>query len=188
VRGLIVGGIGGGTAEAAYANAAVQIRRGRIKSTAELLEALTQIVPSDEAFRANFETATVYRIKTGLYLLLAIENAVAETAPPALPSSEDRQRYVAQMILPHAYEGAGWKGWSADQVSSLSRRLGNFALLPAGARMTGSSWEERQRLLRDSNLKTNVGVSELEQWEPQSVIERQRAFAVVAPEIWPLIP
>ena len=53
VRGLIVGGIGGGTAEKAYCGAAVKIRRGRIKTTVELLVELSPIVPSDSDFRGS---------------------------------------------------------------------------------------------------------------------------------------
>src|SRR5262249_625916 len=45
VRGLVVGGIGGGTYEKAYAAAAVKIRRGEIKSAVEVFADLSRLIP-----------------------------------------------------------------------------------------------------------------------------------------------
>src|SRR6266508_902611 len=53
-RGLIVGGIGGGTAEKAYCGAAAKIRKGDIKTTEEVLEEIKIIVPSDDEFLTAF--------------------------------------------------------------------------------------------------------------------------------------
>jgi Protein of unknown function DUF262/Protein of unknown function (DUF1524) len=188
VRGLIVGGIGGGTAETAYTNAAVDIRRHHLQTTSDVLASLETIVPNDEQFAGNFETATVYRIKTALYLLLAIERDATAVDRSAFVTSEQRLQHSAEAILPRSADPDAWPGWSDDQISALARRLGNFALLPAGTRLSRLSWEERRIVLGNSGLTTSASVGEHLSWSPDDVRERQRQFADRAPAIWPVIP
>jgi hypothetical protein len=188
VRGLIVGGLGAGTTEASYSNAAQQIRRGSLSNTAEVLEAIRQVVPEDAEFSATFETTAVYRIKTGAYLLLAIERYMGGNERPAFPTPSERAEYLAEALLPRNADPADWPGWTIQEISAFSRRLGNFALIQAGQRLSGRAWPDRRALLNASGLATNAKPADAERWRPALVVERQREFAERAPRIWPIFP
>jgi hypothetical protein len=188
VRGLVTGGIGGGTAETYYANAAVQIRRGSLRSVEAILEALTPIVPNDDEFVAAFRSASVYRIKTSVYLLLALERAASGGDEVAYPSPDERQQYIAQAIVPRGADPHDWPGWSSGTISAFGRRLGNFALLPAGSRLEGPTWSERRQGLAASGLGTSERAALVDLWTPDELAERQDEFATHVASIWPLMP
>jgi hypothetical protein len=183
-----VGGIGGGTTERYYADAAVQIRKGRLRTTGEILDAINPIVPNDDEFRANFESASVYRISAGRYLLLALERDASGAADAAAVSPSERIAYAAEAILPRGADPVDWPGWTASEISAFSRRLGNFALIPSGGRLTGLSWRERREILGASGARTSEVPARAEVWLPEMVRQRQSEFSERAAQIWPLLP
>jgi hypothetical protein len=189
VRGLIVGGIGGGTTERYYADAAVSIRKGNIRTTEDVLEAIRPIVPGDEEFRGNFEAAGVYRTNTGLYLLLALERALQETPRPAFMSAADRSGVHVEAVLPRGASPDDWPGWQPSDVSALTRRLGNFVLLPEGSRLVGRSWDERRLAVQAADAyAVNRSAANAEAWVPDTVRGRQTELAARAPDVWPSLP
>jgi hypothetical protein len=186
VRGLVVGGIGGGTTERYYTEAAQGIRRGRVRTTEDVFGVIRPIVASDEDFRARFEVSTVYRLRTATYLLLALERHSAGGEHPALPALDERSDLNAEAILPRSANPAEWPGWTPEQVSTLSRRLGNFALVPAGQHLTGG-WVTRRAVLERSQLRTNELPADVGDWDPDAVRHRQAEFAEQAIQVWPLL-
>ena len=65
VRGLISGGIGKGSTEKAYCNAAVNIRSGAIKNVSQLRTELAPVIASDLEFREAFRKAKVTKGRAG---------------------------------------------------------------------------------------------------------------------------
>jgi len=61
VRGIVVGGIGGGTTERYFCDAAVRVREGQLRTTEEVLAALKEVVPADEQFRRDAATVHIPR-------------------------------------------------------------------------------------------------------------------------------
>ena len=72
VRGVIAGGIGGGQAERYICDAAVAIRGGNVKNTAELKLKLAPTIASDTLFR-GFERYRTTGNAFARYILLAME-------------------------------------------------------------------------------------------------------------------
>jgi hypothetical protein len=184
VRGLIVGGIGAGTTEAAYSNAAVSIRRGWVTSTADVLDAIRPVVPDDTDFVAAFSTRSMYRVRTGAYLLLAVERFRNGLPRPAFPSPQDRDAHVVDAVLPRNADPQEWPGWTSATISAYSRRLGNFVLLPAGDRLPGRTWDQRKAGL-DYAVETTGDLASEQEWLPELIAQRQATLAAEAPNIWP---
>jgi hypothetical protein len=84
VRGLFVGGIGGGSYERTYGEAAVQIRKGAIKTTEDLFTAIDRSIPTDEDLKAAITIARVPRSNLARYYLLALERGLAGDKEPEL--------------------------------------------------------------------------------------------------------
>jgi hypothetical protein len=185
VRGLIVGGIGAGTTEASYSNAAVAIRRGSIRSTSDVIDAIEPIVPRDADFVEIFATRSIYRSKTALYLLLAIERWDRHGERAAFPGAAERSQYAAETILPRSADPNDWVGWDPSTVSGYTRRLGNFALLASGERLSGRTWNERRQVLATSEVAATRALATVPEWVPESVAIRQRRLAHRAVDVWP---
>ncbi|MBI3971299.1 MAG: DUF262 domain-containing protein [Chloroflexi bacterium] len=133
VRGLIVGGIGGGTAEKAYCGAAVKIRRGEIKTTGELLAELSPIVPSDSEFEEAFATARVPKANLARYYLIALENGKQGHKEPEFVPNSNEDQVNLEHVLPKRASASDWGAqFNADERRDDVHRLGNLALLQKG--------------------------------------------------------
>ena len=185
VRGLIVGGIGGGTTERYYSDAAVGIRHGRLATTADVFDAIQPVVPDDRVFESRFATTSVYRIRTGAYLLLALERDAAGELDAADVPALLRHQYTAEAVLPRGGDPEDWPGWTEDDVVALSRRLGNFVLVETRERFSGRPWPDRKAALNVGGLHTNEIPANAEHRLPEHVQGRQAEFASRAPFVWP---
>ena len=120
VRGLIVGGIGGGTAEKAYCSAAVKVRAGTVKTTNELLVELASIVPSDTSFADAFKIANVTKAGLARYYLIALEKGRRTKRSPNLSRTTMKIKSILSTFF----------------LSALSRLTGGQASPPTNARST----------------------------------------------------
>lgn len=186
VRGLVVGGIGGGTTERYYADAAIQVRQGRTATIAKVERLLDPILPSDDEFEEAFSRIRATRARLARYYLLGIENSIAGKPDPALVGRDEEAAAALVYILPRNADSNAWPEFSEDELAQMTLRLGNRALVPAASRrlFEQSDWEARRNLLSESPFAISRMITELMPWGPESIRERQRAMAGHALRVW----
>jgi Protein of unknown function DUF262/Protein of unknown function (DUF1524) len=187
VRGLIVGGIGGGTYERAYCDAAVKVRAGTIKNTKQLLNELSPIVPSDDEFRAAFERARVTKARIARYILLTLERQERGDREPELVPNSDEAEVNLEHVLPRNARPKDWPGFPEDQMGGWVHRIGNFVLLSAGpnGRIGNKPWNVKRPVLQGSKLALTKAAAGRDAWTQQEISERQVELAALAPAAWP---
>lgn len=190
VRGLIVGGIGGGAYERRYCEAAVKIRSGEIKTTAELLVELSPIVPSDREFKIAFAVARVTRGTLARYYLSALERAAMGTSEPELVPNEDEEQVNLEHVMPKNAKAPQWSRFTADERKAYVNRLGNMALLKKSQnnRIGNKPFAAKKPVLQSSSLLLTEEVGKEADWTPSAVDERQSKLAELAVKTWPLKP
>lgn len=169
VRGLIVGGIGGGTTERYYAEAAVMLSAGRISSAQEVMASLEPIIPTDIDFQAQFAVRRIHKSGMLRYLLRALGDGAA------VPATDERDFVALPVLTRPEYEPL----LSLDEDDPLDKRIGNYLLVPkADTGEIRNSVEKRLGLVRQY-------ARDADEWLHHGVNERQAALASAAVETWP---
>jgi len=174
VRGLIVGGIGGGTTERAYAEAAVAVNEGRVASAAAVFKELVDVVPTDESFRQAFATRRINRTTIAKYLLVALAQLERGSQEPRAVPDEVESRFRLHGKLPRNADPKDWQEFQPDELSQWAFRLGNLFVTEHG----GTSAEEAPA---GEQLKTR-------KWSPIAITTRQEELADKAVRLWPRRP
>lgn len=187
VRGLLVGGIGGGSTERAYCDAAVKIRGGDIKTVAELRSELSAIIPSDEEFRVAFATARIPKAGIARYLLIALQKGADNKAEPELVPNEDEDQVNLEHILPKSSKRTDWSAFSEEDAKAYTHRLGNMALLSKGpnGRIGNKAWTIKKPILAESMLSLTNQTSAAQDWNIEEIEERQTRLGELAVSVWP---
>jgi hypothetical protein len=172
VRGLIVGGIGGGTTERYYAEAAVAVTQGRVRTAEQVLIRLEPIVPGDREFFSQFAARRVYKTRLLSYYLHALSerNAVPGT------------REVRTVAIPILSAGVLATIPTSDVEQQQLRRIGNYILV-----------DEREvwRLESDDEARLDLVreyASDWIEWLTDGIEHRQRTLARDAAFTWPREP
>lgn len=174
VRGLIVGGIGGGTTERAYAEAAVLVTDGAITTTDEVYAELTPIIPTDEAFETVFAGRRINRTRIAKYLLVALVQMEQGNDNPLIVTDRTESAYSLKQLMPRRAGADDWDHFTDDDVSEYVFRLGNQMVIDEEGR-PGPATDRLPDPLDDAP----------ESWTPEAIDERQRYLASLAPVIWP---
>ncbi|MDN4474641.1 DUF262 domain-containing protein [Demequina sp. SYSU T00192] len=187
VRGLVVGGIGGGTTERAYCDAAVKIRSGEIKTVDETRAELASIIASDDEFRAAFANVRVPRSALARYYLAALEKDARGDAEPELVPNSDEDQVNLEHVLPKNSTRSEWPAFTDDSAKAYAFRLGNMALLQKGpnGRIGNKPWGVKRPVLATSQLSLTQGAAEHAEWDAATIESRQAEFAEAAVSIWP---
>jgi Protein of unknown function DUF262/Protein of unknown function (DUF1524) len=170
VRGLIVGGIGGGTTERAYAEAAVSVSEGEARTTTSVFKELASVIPSDEGFREAFRSKRVNRTRISKYMLIALAKAEEGLSNPAIVSDGEDAEWNLEHVLPRNPDPGKWSKFDEDEIGQWSLRLGNLFV---------------------THPDMTVGVSgppDTKGWSPQRIVERQEAMAAMVVDLWPRRP
>lgn len=186
VRGVIVGGIGGGTTEKAYSQAALKVRSGAVKSTGALLKELAAIVPTDDEFKDAFERARVTKNRIARYLLLALERQKMGTAEPELVPNEDEGQVNLEHVLPRNPTEKDWPAFTETEVETWAYRIGNLALLAVGpnGKIGNKPWSVKKPVLKASGLQLTNLAGGSDDWTQESIADRQRQLAKLAVSTW----
>ncbi|KAB2813102.1 DUF262 domain-containing protein [Pimelobacter simplex] len=168
VRGLIVGGIGGGTTERYYAEAAVAISSGRILTATQVVEQLDPIVPSDAEFNSQFSQRRINKLALVHYYLRAIASR------DVIPDADERDYVVMPVVRRADYEHL----LTEEDDDPIDRRIGNYILVPKG-RATEFASSIDLRLSEVRGYARNP-----DEWIKHGISERQAALASSATEIW----
>jgi hypothetical protein len=188
VRGLIVGGIGGGTAEKLYCNAAVKIRSGSVKTTEELLIELAPIVPSDASFHDAFKLASVTKANLARYYLIALEKGSKNEAEPEFVPNQNEEQVNLEHVLPkHAKEGDWGSCFTSDERKEYVHRLGNLALLQKGpnGRIGNKAFADKKTALSNSAFQLTKEIGVEPGWTKETISARQERLAALAVSVWP---
>jgi hypothetical protein len=124
VRGIIVGGIGGGSIERAYGEAAIAVSEGRAKNAADVFKELTSVIPTDEAFRQAFAVRRINRTTIAKYLLIALARAWASASDPSVVSASEDARYQLGSFIPRKAAPLDYPFFPADELAQWSTRIG----------------------------------------------------------------
>jgi hypothetical protein len=191
IRMLCAGSLGGGVAESAFCDAALEIRKKKVLSTAEILSKtrVGALVPSDELFKLAFaEWRAVPRLSR--YLLRALELERAGSDEPELVVNSDVDSVNLEHILPKNAKDADWAQFTPDERRLYVDRIGNHALLQKGknARIGNKSWAVKKPILAASQLTLTSSVAAESQWTKEAIVNRQIELAALAVKCWPREP
>ncbi|MCT9001675.1 DUF262 domain-containing protein [Microbacterium memoriense] len=186
VRGLVVGGIGGGTAEKAYCDAAVEVRTGAITSASGLLPALTSIVATDEEFARSFSTMRVPKTNISRYYLLAIERQLAQSDEPELVPNANEDEVNLEHVLPRRGTDQNWPSFPGDLKQQWVDRLGNHCLLKKSENnaIGNEPFSVKKPVLAGSSLALTNEIGSVDDWSADAIAERQARLAEIAPAVW----
>ena len=149
VRGLVVGGIGGGTTERAYGEPAVRVSEGSAVSTADVYEELSGVIAADEEFRRVFAGRRINRSRLAKYLLAALTQAEAGVGSPSIVSETTDSRLVLGTVMPRSAAPEEWPDFPHDDRACgwpLASATGRLALLARRNAWTSEPREVRERL------------------------------------------
>jgi Protein of unknown function DUF262/Protein of unknown function (DUF1524) len=187
VRGLVVGGIGGGVTEKAYSDAALKIRDGQIKATPELLAEVSEIIPSDHQFENAFKTVRVTRGPLARYYLNALERQSSGISQPELVPNSNEEEVNLEHILPKKAKSQDWPGLTLEVRENLVHRLGNLALLKKShnTQIGNESFKVKKPILANSQLGLTNAVGNTAKWDASAIDRRQVSLAALAVGAWP---
>jgi hypothetical protein len=188
VRGLIVGGIGGGTAEKNYCRAAAKIRKGEIKTTAEVLEEISGIVPSDEEFRTALLIARVPKGGLARYYLVALERGKKGEVEPELVPNANEEQVNLEHVLPKRASDRDWgRSFTSEERRDYLHRLGNLALLQKGpnGRIGNKPFSEKKVILSKSAFELTSEIGNQADWTKETIKARQERMATLGLSVWP---
>lgn len=190
VRGLVVGGIGGGRTEKAYCNAAVKIRAGAIKTASQLLAELAPIIASDDEFKESFAKARVTKASLARYYLLALERATEGTVQPELVPNANEDEVNLEHILPKKAKRADWPQFTPEERQAWVDRIGNLALLKKSQnrKIGNEPFSVKKPLLESSQLTLTRDVGTKSDWTPREIASRQADLAALAVGLWSRSP
>lgn len=187
VRGLVVGGVGGGQYEKVYCDAAAKIRNGTITNSDELLGILAPIVPSDTAFRRAFETVEVAKGVQARYYLASIERYMMHAQEPELVPNENVDEVNLEHILPKNASDTDWGAhFTCDERSGYLYRLGNQTLMKKtpNRNIGNKPFSAKKIVFAESDFLLTKNVSRYDDWTKDAIEERQKEMATYALEIW----
>lgn len=185
VRFLVYGGLGGGALETQYCQRAVEIRKGIIKSTKDLIEAM-KVVPSDSQFKSSFETARVSKNFLARYYLRVLERQNNGEAEPELIPNSNEEIVTLEHILPEN-PSEEWNEIDSETASSYHKRLGNMILLTRkiNSNIGNKGFKIKKTAFEDSKFELSKGVAKYIEWGPSQIDERQKFLAEIAVKAWP---
>lgn len=184
VRGLIVGGIGGGTTERYYAQAAQAVRKLKATSPKQVASILEPIIEADGIFVNSFSERRVNQERIALYYLSAFEQQARAVTDPSVVSRELTKGARVIHVLPRRASAKDWPAFKDEDLSRFALRLGNQILVDdvVTARQT---WQAKRSILSESSFLTTVMLDDVKRWTPSEIDKRQRVLAHAAPDIWP---
>jgi uncharacterized protein with ParB-like and HNH nuclease domain len=187
VRNLIVGAMGGGTLEKAYADKAKAIFTNNIKTSAELRDSLISIIPQDEVFKEQFRIATVSQPKNARYYLSSIENNKRGKQHPELLVNLNPDSVNLEHILPQNPEG-NYPTFTDEQHSAYYKRIGNLTLMKTkeNNEFKSSKFSDKKTKYAESELWITYSLASISEWNIDEINNRQSVLAELAVETWSL--
>ncbi|MFN5322624.1 MAG: DUF262 domain-containing protein [Planctomycetota bacterium] len=141
--------------------------------------------PSDDEFRRGFQTRDLYNFRNRSYWLRRLENHGRKERIAV-------DEYTIEHILPQNPElSAAWRhelgaDWKLVQERCL-HTLGNLTLTGYNAEYSDRPFAEKRDMqggFRESPLKLNAGLGQLDGWNEAAIQERAGRLAEIALDVW----
>lgn len=190
VRILIVGrSVGSGAIENNYAQRAVEIRRGDIKTARDLAATMRSIAPLDKEFATSFANITVSRSNLARYYLRTIEiQWMGSSIQPSIVPNSNEQMVNLEHILP-LNPSAAWGHIDPETAKAYHNRLGNLTLLQkkVNTEVGNSSFNEKAKNYRKSKFNITSSIATYSKWGVEEIDKRQSEMAQLAIKAWPIL-
>ncbi len=182
----VIGSFQANEQERVYHAEAQRISRGEHSSIRQIMGSLRPVYPDDERFRLSFREKSIGVAQTRnkrvvRYILFELERQASGNSH----DFEDN-RITLEHICPLNPED-GWNRFAEDDLDAQTSRLGNMALLEAGAnRDAGNAgYEAKRELFGKSRFRTTREIaSKYEDWTPETIDSRQDVMARGAAAVW----
>ena len=141
--------------------------------------------PSDEEFKRDLQTRDLYNFRSRSYWLRRLENHGRKERVPV-------DEFTIEHILPQNENlSASWKTalgpeWERVQQTWL-HSLGNLTLTGYNSEYSDRPFDEKRDMaggFKESPLKLNQGLGQLEQWTENAIKTRAGRLADMALEVW----
>ena len=187
VRLLIASTTRSASVELPLADAAHEVFTGRTKDFVNLKNFLDHIAPSDNAFHEAMRTARVSNSKLARYYLRAMEIAANTQPTPWFVPIQDSSVINLEHVLPKKPD-SNWPQFSAEEASAYVNRLGNQVLLDAKSNSSfgSASFGSKKPSYTASPYALTHSISQVGDWTPSAINDRQRDLADLAIKTWPL--
>ncbi|MCB1244689.1 MAG: DUF262 domain-containing protein [Verrucomicrobiae bacterium] len=186
---LIIGSSGKvGRVEDTYAKLAHRIHADKsFRSAHALNREIRPSLATDDEFRTAFAVARVSKPKLARYYLDSLERQLTGEDTPELVPNDDVLSVNLEHVVPKNPTGR-WGSLSLEEAAVLTSRLGNLALMKreSNEEAGNSSFEEKKSYYRNSAFKFTEKIADYDEWNGESVSERQNVMADVAVRCWPL--
>jgi hypothetical protein len=184
VRFLIYGGLG--YLETQYCEKAVEIRKDKIKTAKELVNAMKDVVPTDRLFSQAFANATVSKDYLARYYLRVLENQYTGVQEPELLPNANEEIVNLEHILPEN-PSADWGHIEPEIAKAYYKRIGNMALLQnkINSEIGNKGMKLKAPYYQDSKFELTKVLGKEETWDISNIEERQRMLAELAIKAWP---
>lgn len=172
--------------ERTYNSVAQRIASGELGSVAQTIRALAPIYVNDDLFRQNFaskvlRTSAARNKRIVRYILFKLEAHLTQHE-----YDFDSPRYNLEHILPE-HPAENWQQFSDEQMEASVYRLGNFAMLEAGANrdIGNRTFAEKRIVYTQSAFEVTRRITaDNDEWTVDRLAERQRWMARQATGIW----
>ena len=177
----VIGKLNPNILEKAYNAAAIEVNNGNLRTPKEIQKKLQDIYIDDESFKSSFSTKSFDTNKTKekklvRYILLSIENQNYQKDYHLLDTSA-----TIEHVFPENYMNV-----NEDIDNSMIYRLGNLTLLePALNKDCGDKpFKEKIKIYEKSQYSITKEIINNEDWNEDSIRNRQGQLARVATSIW----
>ncbi|MBO9425532.1 DUF262 domain-containing protein [Labrenzia sp. R4_1] len=145
------------------------------------ISTLRNSTPDDETVERAFATLTKDHNATRRYILVELEKALRKTeeievAPPK------------KVHVEHIYPQTPENGEKFDHHAQIVNRIGNLTILSSkiNTSLKNKTFSEKKEKYANSELQLTLELLAHEEWNPESIDNRQRKLAEMAPRIWPV--
>jgi hypothetical protein len=190
VRGLVAGGIGGGTTEKAFSDAGINIRSGALKNSEEVFKSVISIIPSDQEFKRAFATLIENRAKFDRYYLQELEIFARRQSEPEFVPNRDESMVTVEHIFPKNPNPSDWPKFARVELDDWLWRLGNLVLLSKtpNQRLGNRAFNQKKPVPAQSEFVLTKEVAGEPDWSPRAIERRQSRLAALAVDLWPRQP
>ncbi|WBU65625.1 GmrSD restriction endonuclease domain-containing protein [Paracoccus aerodenitrificans] len=146
--------------------------------------------PSDDEFKRDIQTRDLYNFRSRSYWLRRFENHDRKERVPV-------DEYTIEHIMPQSEQlSSAWKAALGDEWERVHQTylhtLGNLTLTGYNSEYSNRSFKEKRDMqggFKQSPLRVNSGLGELEAWNEDTILSRASQLAVQASDVWraPLI-
>jgi uncharacterized protein with ParB-like and HNH nuclease domain/predicted transport protein len=157
----------------------------------ESIEALFLLLPSyrrfpkDDEFYRDFQTRDLYHFRSRSYWLRRFENFDRKEHVPV-------DEYTIEHIMPQNEQlSAAWQSSLGNKWQNIQQTwlhtLGNLTLTGYNSEYSDRPYTEKRDMkggFRQSPLKLNEGLGELEEWNEENIKNRAQKLAKLAVQVW----